>query len=126
MCPKDMVDSPVGYKCKECGRARITRGGVKPEQLVRAATYGLIVALLSAVVIELVPFLYLGTIVYGGLVGEAARRGSGGHRTWQFAAIAAACALVGVVVVGAFVRLNPIALLAGPIVSAFYVTSVSL
>jgi uncharacterized protein (DUF427 family) len=123
MCPKDMVDSPVGYKCKECGRARIKRGGVKPAQLVRAAIYGLLVALLAAPFARFVPFFLVGAIVYGGVVGEAARRGGGGHRSWEFAAIAAACALLGAGVVGAFLGSSLSFLVAGPIVAAAYVVS---
>jgi len=123
MCPKDMVDSPVGYKCKECGRMKIKRGGVKPRQVLLAAAYGLGAALVLAPIAPVVPFFFLGALLYGALVGEAARRGGGGHRTWQFAAIAAACALAGLLIASLFVYESPLLLIAGPMVAAFYVTS---
>ena len=126
MCPKDMVDSPVGYKCKECGRARITRGGVKPAQLARAAGYGIVAAIVLAPFARFVPFFFLGGIVYGALVGEATRRGGGGHRTWEFATIAAVCALLGAMLASLFTgRIDLSTMLAGPIVAAIYLTSAS-
>jgi hypothetical protein len=123
MCPKDMVPSPVGYKCKECGRQRITRGGVKPGQLALAAGYGLGAALVLAPVARFIPFFFIGVLLFGGLVGEAARRGAGGHRTWQISAIAAGCAVLGVLVSALFFRLNPLLLFGGPMIAAIYVTS---
>lgn len=123
MCPKDMVESPVGYKCRECGRARITRGGVKPRQLLFAVAAGLATAVVAAPLARFVPFFFLGAILYGGLVGEATRRGGGGHRTWQFATVAAVCAVAGSLVsyfIGGF---DFLLLIAGPIVAGTYVTS---
>ncbi len=127
MCPKDMVESPVGYKCKECGRAKITKGGVKPRQLALAAAFGLVAAVVAAPVAHFVPFLFLGPILFGGVVGEATRRGGGGHRTWHFAAIAAVCALAGALSVGLYwpFRMLSLLTLAGPVIAAVYVTSAS-
>lgn len=124
MCPKDMVDSPVGYKCKECGRMKIKRGGVKPRQLLMATAYGLGAAVVLGPFVPFVPFFLLGAIAYGALVGEAARRGGGGHRTWQFATIAGACALAGLLLGGLFFRgTSPLLMVAAPIIAAVYVTS---
>ena len=126
MCPKDMVDSPVGYKCKECGRARVTRGGVKPAQLARAASFGLAAAVVLAPFARLIPFFLIGSILYGALIGEATRRGAGGHRTWEFASIAAGAAFIGGAVVALVIgRPDILALIVGPIVAAVYVTSAS-
>lgn len=123
MCPKDMVESPVGYKCRECGRAQITKGGVKPRQVALAAAFGLGAAIVAAPVARFIPFMFLGTILFGGVVGEATRRGGGGHRTWQFAAIAGVCALLGALASTLFVPLNIVLVLAGPVIAAVYVTS---
>jgi len=123
MCPKDMVESPVGYKCRECGRAKITKGGAKPRQVGLAFAFGMVAAMVAAPVAGFIPFLFLGAILYGGVVGEAARRGGGGHRTWQFSAIAAVCALAGALAVGFYGRADFILVLAGPVVAAVYVTS---
>lgn len=123
MCPKDMVSTPVGYKCRECGRAKIRMGGIKPKQVALAAAFGLAAAIVLAPLSRFVPFLFLGTLAFGGLVGEATRRGAGGHRTWEFAAVAAVCAALGVLVSAPFVGLDLILLLAGPAIAAVYVTS---
>jgi hypothetical protein len=123
MCPKDMVDTPVGYKCKECGRYRITLGGIKPKQVGLAALYGLGAAVVLAPLARFIPIFFLGTIAFGGLVGEATRRGAGGHRTWEFAAIAAGCAFLGALATAPFFGLNLVTLVGGPIIAAVYVTS---
>jgi len=123
MCPKDMVESPVGYKCKECGSHKFTKGGVKPRQLALAAAFGLGAAVVAAPVASYIPFMFLGPILFGGVVGEATRRGGGGHRTWHFAAIAGLCALAGSLVSGLFGMPDLLLSLAGPVVAAIYVTS---
>jgi hypothetical protein len=125
MCPKDMVDTPVGYKCKECGRARIKRGGVKPAQLMRAAAFGLLTAVVVAVLLRFLHVFLIGALIYGGLVGEAVRRGGGGHRTSEFAALAAGCAIVGALAVSPWLGLDLVMLVAGPIVAWLFVSSVS-
>ena len=126
MCPKDMVDTPVGYKCKECGRMRIKRGGVKPRQVALAVAFGLGAALVLAPLMRFVPFFLIRALLYGALVGEATRRGAGGHRTTLFAAIAAGCAVVGAVVAAPFVGLDVLMILGGAIVAGVWVTSASL
>lgn len=125
MCPKDMVDTPVGYKCRECGRARVTRGGVKPRQLAMGAGAGLGVAIVGGIVLAFVPYFSFWTaIIYGIAVGAATRRGGGGHRTWEFAAIAAAAAILGSLATAALGgwRFNVLAAVVGPIVAAVYVS----
>lgn len=128
ICPKDMVDTPVGYKCKECGRAGKPKlGGVKPGQLVRAAGFGLAAAVVGGVILGLVPFLSLfGSFFYGALVGEATRRGGSGHRTWEFAVIAAVTAVLGAFVGGFVGRFQFFPLVIGPIVAVLFVTTMGL
>jgi len=123
MCPKDMVESPVGYKCKECGRAKITKGGIKPRQLALSIAFGLVAAVIAAPVARFIPFMFLGPILFGGVVGEAARRGGGGHRTWPFATVAGLCALVGSFVSALFGMPDLMLAVVGPVVAAVYVTS---
>lgn len=123
MCPKDMVESPVGYKCRECGRAKITKGGVKGWQMVRGAAFGLVAAAVAAPVAMYIPFFFLGPLLFGSAVGIATRHGGGGHRTWHFATIAALCALAGSFVPGLFGAWNLMLSLIGPVVAAVYVTS---
>jgi hypothetical protein len=123
MCPKDMVESPVGYKCRECGRAKITKGGVKPRQVLLSLAFGLVAAVVAAPLAAFIPFMFLGPILYGGAVGEATRRGGGGHRTWQFVTVAAVCALAGALSAGLWGGVDFFLLIAGPVVAGVYVTS---
>jgi hypothetical protein len=97
ICPKDMVETPVGYKCRECARpARSQYVVVKPQQVLRAAMAGGAVGILGGVI---VPFIPLFGIISGGLWGfataEAARRASGGHREWAVGVVAVLSILVG-------------------------------
>ena len=128
ICPKDMVDTPVGYKCRECGLTRRPKlGGVKPKQLLYGSLAALGAALVLAPLVSMIPFFaFFTAILYGGLVGEATRRGAGGHRTWEFGTIAAVAAFVGAGVAGLFMGLDVFLLIGGPIVAAVYVTSARL
>lgn len=97
MCPKDMVPAPVGYKCKECARpAKGQTAYIKPRQMVLGGAAALAAALLGGLVIAYsgMGFILL-AVVYGVLVAEAARRGSGGHRGAVIAAIAGVAVVLG-------------------------------
>lgn len=98
ICPKDMVPTPVGYKCPIC--ARPEKGQlrfVKPRQWVLGAAAAAGVAILGAIFFRLVGtyFFFLVPLAFGMLVGEATRRGSGGHRGAGLAAIAGVSAAIG-------------------------------
>ena len=124
ICPKDMVDTPVGYKCRECGLTRRpTLGGIKPRQYALGAAAGLGAGAALAVLV-FVPFFTFWMSILGGIgVAEATRRGSGGHRTWQFAVIAAAGAVLGVGIAGLFGSLSPISLVLSPLAAVVYLVS---
>ncbi len=125
ICPKDMVDTPVGYKCRECGRSkRPTLGGVKPRQYAMGAAAALGSGAAVGLALMLIPFggFWLGII--GGLaVGEATRRGAGGHRTWEFAALAAAGAALGVGASFLLGGASILAVLLAPVAAAAYLVS---
>jgi hypothetical protein len=124
ICPKDMVDTPVGYKCRECGLVgRPKLGGVKPKQLLYGSLAGLGAALVLAPLARFIPFFFIGVLLYGGLVGEATRRGGGGHRTWEFGAIAAGAAFVAAGAWSLLMGIDPFLLAGGPVIAAVYVTS---
>lgn len=94
-----MVATEVGYKCPECAAPVGVRiGGVKPRQYAMAFVYGLgagiLGGLLMGELMQFVPFFpWLFAILFGAAVGEAARRGSGGHRV----PVVAAAGVVGAV-----------------------------
>jgi hypothetical protein len=82
ICPKEMVSTPVGYKCPDCARpARSQYMYVKPRQLALGSAAGLAAAFVGAFLLANVGFtFFIISIFYGMLVGEAVRRGAGGHR----------------------------------------------
>jgi len=99
ICPKDMVETPVGYKCRECARpAKSQYRVVKPQQLLRAALAGGAVGVLGGVIAPSIPlFGIISGALWGYATAEAARRASGGHREWAVGAVA-----VGSIFAGAF------------------------
>lgn len=93
ICPKDMVPTPVGYKCRECAKpARGQYVVVKPGQILRLVVSAIGLGIGLGAIFVIVPF---GGIFVGAMCGlgvaELLRRASGGHRTWEvgFAAIGA-------------------------------------
>ncbi len=97
ICPKDMKATPVGYKCPECARpARSQYTYVKPRQAVMGLLAGLAVGFGGAWLLAglRLSFFLLG-VVWGMGVGEAVRRGAGGHRGPTAATIGVVCVLVG-------------------------------
>ena len=97
ICPKDMVPTPVGYKCKECAKpARSQYQVVKPNQLAKAIVVGGAVGIAGGVVLAFIPFggIFMG-FIWGALTAEAARRASGGHREWAVGIAAVGGILLG-------------------------------
>lgn len=103
ICPKEMVLTPVGYKCPE--HARAAKGQytfVKPKQLALAVGAGLLVGVGGAFVVAGIGWggFFIG-IIWGSLTSEAVRRASGGHRGGTVGVVAAASIVVGTLVSGA-------------------------
>lgn len=97
ICPADMVETPVGYKCRECARpARSQYQVVKPKQLLSAALAGGAAGILGGVLLAFLPFYGIITgALWGFATAEAARRGSGGHREWAVGIVAVAAIVAG-------------------------------
>jgi len=97
ICQKDMVSTPVGYKCPECAKpARSEYVLVKPRQLAGAVALGLLSGIGGGLVIGLVGFgFFFVALAWGALVGEATRRGSGGHRGPVIATVAGGSVVAG-------------------------------
>jgi len=106
ICPKEMVLTPVGYKCPEDARAK--RGQytyVKPKQLVFAVLAGLATGVGGAFLISAFVggfFTFIVGILWGSLTAEAVRRASGGHRGGTVGAVAAVCLGLGGLITGAW------------------------
>ncbi len=122
ICPKDMVLTSVGYKCPICAKPSAGQlAYVKPKQYLFAALAGLASGvgggfLLAFVLGSFGRFLLLLMLLFGAAVGEAARRGSGGHRSTPVAAIAGVCAFLGGIV-GGFSLLHAAAAAVGAVVA---------
>ena len=102
MCPKDMVLTPVGYKCRECAKpARGQLVHMRPKQLAGAVGAAAAAGVLGGLLLGQMPFrFFFVTLFFGALVAEAVRRASGGHRGTAAAAIAAVGAVLGGLVGG--------------------------
>lgn len=102
ICPKDMVLTPVGYKCKECARQLPSaRRTVKPKQFAMALVAAAVVGIGGSYLIASIGFrFFLMSALLGVATGEAARRASGGHRTGAIAALAGFAVIAGSVLTG--------------------------
>lgn len=102
ICPRCLVDAPVGQKCPDCARqprgARVT--GTR-DQYVRAVGFGLGATLVAAIVLSVV-FGQLGFLTWilsgvaGWWVAEAVRKGSRGNRADPFRYLAFGLAVAAV------------------------------
>lgn len=105
ICPKEMVLTPVGYKCPEHAKAKRSQYTyVKPRQLALAMGAGLLAGVGGAFVVSLLAggfFGYFVGLLWGSATAEAVRRASGGHRGGTVGAVAIACLAVGAFIAGA-------------------------
>lgn len=102
ICPKEMVLTPVGYKCPICARPKRSQYMyVKPRQLAGAAGMALLAGVGGAFLLSLTGMSFLLIAVgWGMLVGEAVRRGAGGHRGPLLSGVAVAGVLLGSLIGG--------------------------
>jgi hypothetical protein len=102
ICPKEMVLTPVGYKCPDDARgARGQFQFVKPKQLAMALGAAAIAGVGGAFVVAAIGWggFFIG-IIWGSLTSEAVRRASGGHRGGTVGAVAAGSIVVGTLLAG--------------------------
>jgi hypothetical protein len=97
ICPKEWIDTPVGYKCPEHGKPKRSQYiYIKPKQFVGGAAVGLVAGVLGGWLLGMFGWtFFIISWLWGAAVGEAVRRGSGGHRGPIMAAVAAVCVIVG-------------------------------
>jgi hypothetical protein len=109
ICPKDMVETPVGYKCRDCARpSRSQYAVVKPGQLLRASIVGGVVGVFGGVILSFIPLLGIFSgLIWGLATAEAARRASGGHREWAVGIVAIVAILIGGFVVPIVIGFGP-------------------
>jgi hypothetical protein len=96
ICPKDMVETPVGYKCPICAKPAASQYRVvKPGQLVRSIVVGGAAGIGLGVVLAFLPFGFFSGFIWGIGTAEAARRASGGHREWAVGVVAIVAIVLG-------------------------------
>ncbi|TLM87870.1 MAG: hypothetical protein FDZ75_06955, partial [Actinobacteria bacterium] len=102
ICPKEMVLTPVGYKCPEDARPKRSQYiYVKPEQVVRALAAGIGGGLLGGWLLGVIAWGgFLLGILWGSITAEAVRRASGGHRGGTVAIAAVGGIVLGWLVFG--------------------------
>jgi hypothetical protein len=106
ICPKEMVLTPVGYKCPVCAKPKKSQYTyIKPRQLLSAIAISAVVGVGGAFLLH--AFIGRGSFFgffigygWGMLTAEAARRGSGGHRGRELAIVAAVALIVGGLLAG--------------------------
>lgn len=120
ICPKDMVYTPVGIKCKECARpvGRMTAHG-KPRDYAMAGAVGVAAAIGGGIALgELLRFVGIGTFIltlaYGYGVGEASSWAARRNGGLAYQLIAGTATLTGVAVAG---------LLSGVLFSPFFIAA---
>ncbi len=104
ICPKEMVLTPVGYKCPEHARPKRSQYTfVKPKQLAMAIGAGVAVGIGGAFLVAILTGGFFGFfigIIWGSLTSEAVRRASGGHRGGTVGTVAAVCMGLGALLAG--------------------------
>ena len=102
ICPRDMVETPVGYKCPICSKPKRSEYFyVKPKQLVGGAALGLLVGVGGGFLLGAFHLtFFIVSFLWGSLVGEAVRRGAGGHRGPIMATVAAVAVVLGALIGG--------------------------
>lgn len=92
ICPREMVLTPVGYKCPEHARMKPAQYRfVKPVQLLRASVVGAALGIGGAILLAMSGFSgsWLAGILWGALTAAAVRKASGGHLGKEVGVVAA-------------------------------------
>jgi len=97
ICPRCMVETPVGARCPNCAGVKRFRMLLKPSELFRAVGYGIAVGAIGTFIYTLIPFLgpLIIFAIVGFGVGQAVSIGANRKRARELAPIAVACLFVG-------------------------------
>ncbi len=122
ICPRCLVMTPVGARCRECARLKpLPMFVAGPSHYALAIVAGLGVAALGSIaLLFLPPFGFLTLLLYAGFglaVGEAVSRATNRKRAKGIAVVAACCAGIGSLAV-AVAMLGPAFGLIGAILAA--------
>jgi hypothetical protein len=97
ICPKCMLQTPVGARCPTCARVKRFALVVKPAELARAIGLGIGVGAAGTLVYTFVPFLgpLISFAIVGFGVGHGVLVGANRKRARELGPIAVACLFVG-------------------------------
>jgi hypothetical protein len=97
ICPRCMVETPVGARCPTCAGVKRFRSLLKPAELARAVGYGIAVGAVGTVIYTFVPFLgpLISFAIVGFGVGQVVSVGANRKRARELAPIAVACLFAG-------------------------------
>ena len=102
ICTDCAVLTPVGYRCRECGKERSATRSLEPKQLVPGLLTGFGLPMLAGYLATLVPLgfflIFLGAIV-GGAVGQVIRKAIGMKSSQLLAVISIAGYFLGALAV---------------------------
>ena len=96
ICPKCMVPTPVGMRCRACAQVKRVALVAKPGELLKAGAFGLGAAIVGSIIVLLIrfsPLLLLAVVGYA--VGEAVARGARLKRGKELAILAIVCLFLG-------------------------------
>jgi hypothetical protein len=96
ICPKCLIATPVGARCPTCAQVKRFAFLVKPNELARAAAFGIGTAAVGSIIVASIGFLGLiGYALMGFLTGEAVSIGANRKRARELGPLAIACIFVG-------------------------------
>lgn len=97
ICPRCMVETPVGARCPSCAGVKRFALLLKPVELARAIAFGIAVGAVGTVITTFVPFLgyLISFAIVGFAVGHAVLVAANRKRARELAPIAVACLFIG-------------------------------
>jgi hypothetical protein len=97
ICPRCLVSTPVGARCPNCAQVKRFNLLLKPREVVRAVSYGVLTATLGTAIALSIPLLgpLILLAVVGFAVGEVVSIGGNRKRVPALGPIAVGCLLVG-------------------------------
>lgn len=106
ICPRCSVPAPVGIKCPECARPARTDRQVPPLLFLRALAITLPVSLFGGVIIQSGFLPFIGALIHGWVVGEAAFASSSRRSGPVIESLAGVCAVAGIVLASVLLYLS--------------------
>lgn len=95
ICVRCMVDTPVGKKCRACAKNRSHLTESAPHEVALGFLAALAVAIPAGWLMHMIPFLFVGAVVYGWVVAEVMLRAGRRRRSLAMQVAAGIAAFTG-------------------------------